>query len=392
MKCGKGDVILELNKSNIRKIMGIIAAALLFYWGLNHIEAILEVFSSLTAVFAPFLLGLCLAFIINVILRRVETIWDQLAGKKTGRRLKRVKRPVCLLLSLGLMTGVIFIILFMVIPELQKNVMMIIDMLPQYANYVMEWWDEMGENLLKYGIILPDANFNSNEIGKVISEFLSESGGFFLDKTMDVTVSIFASLVNGVLGLVFAIYVLLQKEKLALQMKKLLFAAGPENLVKPVISLMALANDVFTKFVTGQFTEAVIIGLLCFLGMVLLQIPYAAVISVLVGFSALIPIFGAFLGTAVGAFLILVLSPFKALEFIIFIIVLQQLEGNIIYPKVVGKSVGLPGIWVLMAVTVGGSLFGVFGMLLGVPVCSVLYCVVKEAVHHELKKKGIKVV
>ena len=172
-------------------------------------------------------------------------------------------------------------------------------------------------------------------------------------------------------------------------MKVLTAVMKPEKLDK-LLNLLRLANKTFTNFITGQLTEAVIIGVLCFIGMTIFRMPYAPAISVLVGFTALIPVFGAFIGTAVGAFLILLVKPIQAVWFVIFIIVLQQFEGNLIYPKVVGKSVGLPGIWVLVAVTVGGNAMGVMGMLISVPLCSVLYAVSREAVNNKLKMKRIK--
>ncbi len=388
---------MELNKSNIKKIMWMVTGALLIFWGINHLEVIFNVLGSLVGVIAPFLLGLCFAFMINVLMKKIEQLWDKLSLRKSKKSKKgkkgesKLKRPVSLILSLILIIGVIFIMLFMVIPELKRNILAIWEMVPQYANRVMEWWSGMSELLEEYAIVLPEMDLKGSEIGKKITDFVATSGGIFLNTTVGITASIFSTIVNVLLALVFAIYVLLQKEKLGLQARKLFMALLPAERVERFFGLCSLANRTFTNFVTGQLTEAVIIGALCFVGMLILRMPYAAVISVLVGFSALIPIFGAFFGTAIGAFFIVVVNPVQALGFIVFIIVLQQLEGNIIYPRVVGKSVGLPGIWVLVTVTVGGSLFGILGMLFGVPVCSVLYCVVKEAVNSRLVKKGIKV-
>ncbi|MGN0401689.1 MAG: AI-2E family transporter [Acetatifactor sp.] len=384
---------MELNKENIKKIMWMIAGALLIFWGINHIGVILGVLGSGLAVISPFLLGFCFAFMINVLMRKLEMLWDKGIGIKKRRRVKksRFKRPICLILSLILIFGVIFIILFMVIPEIRKNIIAIGWMIPQFINQIMEWWNGLTELMAEYNIVLPDLDLKESEIGNIITGFVSKSGKLFLNTTMGITVSIFTAVVDAFLGLVFAVYVLLQKEKLSLQVKKLLYAVLPARKVESFLALCSLTGRTFTNFVTGQLTEAVIIGVLCFVGMLILQMPYATVISVLVGFTALIPMFGAFIGTAVGAFFILVENPWKALGFVVFIIILQQLEGNLIYPKVVGKSVGLPGIWVLVAVTIGGSLSGVLGMLFSVPICSVLYCILREAVNNRLAKKGIKI-
>lgn len=352
----------------------------------------LEIFKGLFGVIAPFLIGLCFAFIINVLLRPIEKIWDRLMCNRSGKFLKKLKRPVCLILSTLIIAGVIFIILFMVVPEIQRTISIIIDMFPQYIIRMEQWWADLTAFLSNFAIVLPQPELNLNELGKMADDFFTESGRSFVDKTLDITTSIFSGVFNVTLGLVFSFYVLSQKETLGRHMKKLLYAYLTSEKVDRVLEFSALTKKTFTNFVTGQLTEALIIGTLCFIGMLVFRMPYAAMISVLVGFTALIPVFGAFFGTVVGAFLILVVDPIKALWFILFIIVLQQLEGDIIYPKVVGKSVGLPGIWVLAAVTIGGSAFGVLGMLLSVPVCSVFYCMAKQAVNHRLKRKGLEVI
>ena len=194
--------------------------------------------------------------------------------------------------------------------------------------------------------------------------------------------------INVTIGLVFAIYFLAQKEKISSQVGNLIDAYLPEKIIRKIRDIASLSNKIFSNFVGGQCIEAIIIGFLCFLGMLILRLPYASTISVLVGFTALIPVFGAFIGTIIGAFLIFMISPLQALIFIIFILVLQQLEGNLIYPKVVGKSVGLPGIWVLVAVTVGASINGILGMLLSVPIVSIIYSIVATNVKYRLDEKN----
>ena len=419
MSDGKDKRKMELDKENIKKIMLILTGAFLIFWGINHVDTIVKILGKGISVISPFLLGFCFAFMVNVLMRRLELLWDKIGsigttkhlqaagGRKTMRNTKAAgnakaaespkktgggfKRPVCLVLSLALIFGVIFIIFFMIIPEIQRNVLTIGGMIPQYFEQVKEWWNGITGLMADYNIVLPEIDLKEGEIGKILTDFVSKSGKLFLNTTMGLTVSIFSAVVDVILGLVFAIYVLLQKEKLAMQAKKLLYAVLPEKKVESFLALCSLTNKTFTNFVTGQLTEAVIIGVLCFVGMLILQMPYAPMISVLVGFTALIPMFGAFIGTAVGAFFILVDNPWKAVGFVVFIIILQQLEGNLIYPKVVGKSVGLPGIWVLVAVTIGGSLSGVIGMLFSVPISSVLYCIVRETVNRRLVKRGITV-
>ena len=380
---------MELNKKNVKVILLIISASILLLWGLNHLDFVLSIIGGAFSVIAPFIVGLCLAFIFNVLLRPLEGLWDKIFKKKKKTKfILKLKRPVCLVLSILIIMAVIFILLFMIIPEITRTVSTIASSVPSYLEKIEAWWIQLKELLEQYSIVLPSFDLDFNKIAETLTNFLKTSG--LINKTVDITGSIFSGIFNMVLGLVFSIYILASKEKLGANTKKTLLAFLPKEKVEKAVDLAALSNKTFTNFITGQLTEAVIIGILCFIGMLIFRMPYALTISVLVAFTALIPVFGAFIGTAIGAFLILMVEPIKALWFIIFIIVLQQIEGNLIYPKVVGKSVGLPGIWVIIAVTVGSGLFGVLGMLLSVPVVSVLYTVIKEFINKRLKLKKIK--
>lgn len=380
---------MELNKKNVKVILLIISASILLLWGLNHLDFVLSIIGGAFSVIAPFIVGLCLAFIFNVLLRPLEGLWDKIFKKKKKTKfILKLKRPVCLVLSILIIMAVIFILLFMIIPEITRTVSTIASSVPSYLERMEAWWIQLKELLEHYSIVLPAFDLDFNKIAETLTNFLKTSG--LINKTVDITGSIFSGIFNMVLGLVFSIYILASKEKLGANTKKTLLAFLPKEKVEKAVDLAALSNKTFTNFITGQLTEAVIIGILCFIGMLIFRMPYALTISVLVAFTALIPVFGAFIGTAIGAFLILMVEPIKALWFIIFIIVLQQIEGNLIYPKVVGKSVGLPGIWVIIAVTVGSGLFGVLGMLLSVPVVSVLYTVIKEFINKRLKLKKIK--
>lgn len=380
---------MELNKKNVKIILLIISASILLLWGLNHLDFVLSIIGGAFSVIAPFIVGLCLAFIFNVLLRPLEGLWDKIFKKKKKTKfILKLKRPVCLVLSILIIMAVIFILLFMIIPEITRTVSTIASSVPSYLERMEAWWIQLKELLEHYSIVLPAFDLDFNKIAETLTNFLKTSG--LINKTVDITGSIFSGIFNMVLGLVFSIYILASKEKLGANTKKTLLAFLPKEKVEKAVDLAALSNKTFTNFITGQLTEAVIIGILCFIGMLIFRMPYALTISVLVAFTALIPVFGAFIGTAIGAFLILMVEPIKALWFIIFIIVLQQIEGNLIYPKVVGKSVGLPGIWVIIAVTVGSGLFGVLGMLLSVPVVSVLYTVIKEFINKRLKLKKIK--
>ena len=290
------------------------------------------------------------------------------------------------MLSILLVIGIILAIVLIILPELRDSVASLIEMIPSYAEEVQSWWSSLAAFLDKYNVDLPEFDFKPDKL----IDILKDGGTMLFNTTASVTASIVTAVMNFVIAFAFSIYVLAQKETLKRQSLKVLRAVMKPEKLQKLLELLELSNRTFTNFITGQLTEAVIIGALCFVGMTIFGMPYAPAISVLVGFTALIPVFGAFIGTAVGAFLILLVKPIQALWFIVFIIVLQQFEGNLIYPKVVGKSVGLPGIWVLVAVTVGGSAMGVMGMLISVPVCSILYTVSRQAVNDRLKIKNIE--
>ena len=243
---------------------------------------------------------------------------------------------------------------------------------------VQTWWENLSGFAEEHGVMLPELALNADQVKDTITGFLQEKGDSVVNTTLNITTSIVGALVNLLLALVFSVYLLAQKETLIAQAKRLLQRILPKKAADRLMHLLSLTNNAFSSFVSGQVTEAVILGTLCCLGMLILRLPYALPVSVIIAALSLIPIFGAWIGAATGAFLIVFQSPIKALWFLIFLLILQQVEGNLIYPRVVGKSVGLPGLWVLAAVTIGGGAFGVLGMLLGVPVCAVIYTLMQD--------------
>lgn len=377
---------MELSKRTVKRILLIITFTVLLVWCVYSHEQLGKMLSGIYALISPFVAGLCIAYIVNVLLRPVERLWMRLLNRRKGKWPEKLKRPLCLMLSILLVIGIILAIVLIILPELRDSVASLIEMIPSYADEVQRWWGSLAVFLDKYNIDLPEFDFNPDKL----IDILKDGGTALFNTTASVTASIVTAVMNFVIAFAFSIYVLAQKETLKRQCMKVLKAVMKPEKMQKLLDLLALTNKTFTNFITGQLTEAVIIGALCFIGMSIFRMPYAPAISVLVGFTALIPVFGAFIGTAIGAFLILLVKPIQALWFIVFIIVLQQFEGNLIYPKVVGKSVGLPGIWVLVAVTVGGNAMGVMGMLISVPVCSVLYAVSREAVNNRLRIKDIK--
>lgn len=361
--------------------MLLITFALVLAWGINNPAQVAGILDRLLGLVSPFLLGFCFAFVLNILLRPMEKLWDRLWRKSRHPLKQRLRRPVCLVLSLLLLSGVVAAVFLILIPQLRETVMSISAMVPQSVEKLELWWDELSAFLSHFGAFLPELNLDTEKIIDTATDFITRYAGAMANKTLDITLSIFSVLFNSIMALIISFYVLGRKEQYGRNCRRLIRALMKPAHADRFLEIISLVNKSFSSYVTGQMTEAVILGCLCFLGMLIFRFPYAPVIAVVIGFTALIPIFGAWVGAAIGAFLIVFVSPMKALWFIVFIVVLQQLENNLIYPRVVGKSVGLPGIWVLAAVTIGGGAFGISGMLLGVPTCAVIYTLGKEFVN-----------
>ncbi len=379
---------MDLNKNNVKKILFIVAVSILFFTGIQHLDKVASGLGYVFDLLNPFIIGVCIAFIVNVPLKLIEERVFGFLNRKNHKIWNKIKRGVCLLITFAIVIGIVFFIAFIIIPQCSESVDLLAKNIPSYITNIQNFIAEISN---KFSIDFSNISFDWASLGNKLTEFLQNQSAIFINTTVGVTSSIFSGIFNFVIGIAFSIYILAQKEKLSMQFKRLFYAYIKKDKVDKGLELAYMTSDTFEKFVKGQFTEAIIIGVLCFIGMLIFGMPYAPMIAVLVGFTALIPVFGAFIGTGIGAFLILMVNPLKAVWFVIFIIVLQQLEGNLIYPKVVGTSVGLPGIWVLAAVTLGGNFGGIFGMLLSVPLSSIIYNILRKSVFERLKIKKIKV-
>lgn len=363
-----------LDKTIIRYITHALVLLIVFAWALVNLDAVLRFLGKVLALFTPFLIGGAIAFLINVVLRPLECCWNKVCRKAPAK----LARPVCLTLSAVLVFGILFAVVFMMIPSLRESGDEFIQNIPMYVDEIGRWWADTVHFAAKYNIILPEYAIDSDLLIEKITTFINDEGSGIITVTWGAATSILSGLVDVLLAFVFALYLLAKKEVVAAHLKKLITTVLSQKKAKRLLSIASLTNQTFTNFVSGQLTEAVIIGVLCFFGMLILRIPYAGAVSTFVAVTALVPIFGAWLGGGLGAFLILLAEPIKAVWFIVYLLILQQVEGNLIYPKVVGKSVGLPGLLVLMAVTIGGGAFGILGMLFSVPVCAVLYSLYLE--------------
>lgn len=376
-----------MNKIEIdyKKTLKLVIIAIIAYWILNHYQIVLSLLSKLLSVLMPFIIGCMIAFVLNVLMIRIE---KQLSKVIVNPKLKILKRVLSILGSIALVVGVVAIIIILIIPELVSAIKVIALSLPEVIDNLQNWTDS-------HSIYLPQLENLINQIdveslGNELSKFAKTEFSGVLDSTIDILAVIVNGIVNFVLGLVFAIYILMSKETLKDQTKRLINAYLPSKVADNIFEVARLSRTTFSNFIIGQTVEAFILGALCTIGMIILGLPYAPMVGSLVGITAFIPIIGAFIGGAIGAFMIFTIDYMQAFIFIIFLVVLQQLEGDLIYPRVVGSTIGLPSIWVLFAVTVGGSLWGITGVLLGVPIVSVIYSLVKIQVKNREKRLKVK--
>ena len=377
---------MELNRDTINKIRGLILFTVItVIVGINYIK-VLGLLAAAVNMAAPFILGAAIAFVLNVPMRRIESSLSHVLKKGS-----RLLRPVSMALSILLVAGVLFLVMFVVAPQLVRTLLGLQSSIPVFFGEVRQWLEQLFAENPQILTNMEQIQIDWQQLFNDSLKFLKNGAGSMLDTTFSAAISIVNGMSTFLIGFIFSIYILLQKENLIRQIKKLLAAFLPERTVEGIVRIAALTSRTFSNFFTGQCMEAVILGSMFFIVLVVLRLPYALLIGVLIAFTALIPVFGAFIGWAVGAFLMLIISPMDALLFSVVFFTLQQIEGTMIYPHVVGNSVGLPSIWVLVAVTLGGSMMGVVGMLIFIPLCSVLYTLLRDTVNERLKRRKLSV-
>ena len=382
---------MQLDRENIRKLRGLIVFTLIILVGLLRFDVVLDAVGFILHILFPFLLGGAIAFVLSVPMNRID---KRLFGKaREGSKLDKASAPLSLVITLVLVLAVLSLVVIVVLPELGSTIAMLGKTLPEKVPALLKKIETLfanNPNLILY-IEELEASLNWDEILNQMVTFFRIGANTMLDSTISVATGIVSGVGTFFIAFVFACYILLQQSFLSRQMRKLFFAYLKEKHANEVLRICSLTYRTFTNFLTGQCMEAVILGLMFFIAMTIFRFPFAVLVGVLIAFTALIPIFGAFIGCFVGAFLILTVDPKQALFFVIMFLILQQIEGNLIYPKVVGGSIGLPAIWVLAAVSLGGSLFGVVGMLVFIPIVSVLYTLLRENVHKRLDEKQIHI-
>lgn len=351
-------------------------SAFLLFLCVHYWDAVARFLALALGAAAPIFLGCAMAFVLNIPMRFFERHYAPGSQKPL---VVKSRRPVCLTLSLLSVAAVLALLLILVVPELAKCVSMLISQVPSTLNQMMDLL--AGWELLTPRVAEELAGLDWNRIFNQGVQVLLSGFGNIYNLATGVINSVFSWMMNVVMAFIFAIYVLLGKERLARQFKALARRYGKESWRKGFVHVLAVVEESFHDYIVGQCTEAVILGALCAAGMLIFRFPYAAVVGATIGFTALIPVAGAYIGGAVGFLLILTVSPMQAVLFLVYLVCLQQIEGNIIYPKVVGTTLGLPGIWVLAAVIIGGGVWGIFGMVLGVPLASAAYRLLKEDVN-----------
>ncbi len=367
--------------TELKKYFPLVAFSILLFLGLSNLGKVLGFLSNIISVFMPLILGIAIAFVLNLLLKIIENkVLTKMKPLKNNKLIQKNKRLISILVTYLFTISVITLIILFIIPQVVASAKTLVEKLPEYGENIMV----LGTKAYNYFGLSEDTLKQLFENFKDMFVSLSEFTANTLLKVLSVTLNITSGALSLFLGLVFSIYILAQKEKLIEIVSKINRAINSKKVATYLSDLGVESTMIFSKFVGGQIIEAMILGSLCFIGLLIFDIPYAPLVSVLIAITSLIPVVGAFIGTVPSVLIIAMESPTKALFFIIFILILQQLEGNIIYPRVVGGAIGIGGFWVFLAITVGGGLFGIVGMLLGVPAMAILYSVVRKAVNNKL--------
>lgn len=367
--------------------MLIFIAAVFFSLALNT-SKVLAILGTVISAMMPVLAGLAVAFILNVPMSFLERKVFAFMDKSKFRAVRVAKKPICIALALIFVLLIIGLVLLIVLPELIEAIKSITSNFSSYAKTVPDW---VVKTFKEFGLsekTIEELQIDIATLFERMATYLKDTVLVLLSKTVSITTSIVSGVFSGALSLVVAIYALACKKRMLNFANRLLDNFASDTFAKRVRLTLSIANNSFSKFIAGQALENVLLGVMCYIGMTLFRFPYAAAVSVLVGVAQTIPIVGSIVSATVGTLLMLTDSPLTALFFLVFVVVIQQIEGNVIYPKVVGKKVGLPGIGVIFAVIVGGNLFGILGVLIGIPLTSTVYAIIKVLMDEAEKKRA----
>lgn len=388
---------MKLDRKNVRTILLIIAFAVLLYTAAQNLASVYGAVRTVWRVFGVVITGLAMAFVLNVPLKLFEN--RVFYGMSEDRRplVRKLRRPVSLVFALVVSLGLIGILIAVVLPQLTATVAEVAARLPEYISSAVNWLNDF---LAGFGIEIESLKNFTVDWEKVFSElttYLKEGsanvdGSSVVDTVTGVGTSVVSTVMNIFLGLVVAVYILAQKERIGRFTRRCIDAFLPQKAASGLARIASMASETFSNFVAGQLADSCILGILCYICMRIFRFPYPEVISVVIGVTSLVPMVGSFIGEVIGALLILIVSPLKALLFVVMVLAIQQVDGAFIYPRIVGRSVGLPGVAVFCAVIVGGNVAGVIGAMIGVPVCALIYALLREAVDARLRRREEKLV
>lgn len=362
-------------KLSFRDLLKIGGSVFLLYLAINHWQDALKLVLGVLSAGMPLIIGAVIAYMVNILMSSFEQNFEHDSNSKV---INTIRRPICMIMAYFTLAAIIVIVVLLILPQLASCVSVIVEGVPSFMQNTLLWVRSL--NVVPEDILATLEGIDwYSQLGKIV-EFVGSGIGSVMDILITAVSSVFGWVVNALVSLIFSVYILAGKERLKKQFQRVIHRYLPERAQNTVNYVLDVLNECFRRYIVGQCTEAVILGVLCGIGMWILKLPYAVMISTLIAFTALIPIAGAYIGGAIGAFMIMTVDPFKAVVFVIYLVILQQLEGNLIYPRVVGSSMGLPGIWVLAAVTIGGGIMGITGMLLGVPLAAACYRFLKDDV------------
>lgn len=380
---------MELNSKNIKKILILVFFSAIIICGVFNMSSVFGFVSKLYSFISPIIAAFCIAFVFNVLLNALENKVFFFMDKAKRKFVQKMKRPVCLILTYVLAFGLILLLVLVIIPDIIDTVFYLVKNLPAFLESARAWLVDFAARFNIPESKVPTINLDFAALTGALQEIFSAYSNNIVDGAIDITSSVIGGVYDTLFSIIISVYILAQKERIGGFVKSVINSFLPCKTANGIYHLASHASNSFSRFIGGQLTEAVILGVLCYIGMLIFRFPNAPIISVLIAVTSLVPVVGAFTGIAIGFLLILITNPIKALFFIVFILVLQQIEGNLIYPRVVGKAVGLPAIIVISAVLVGGNVGGILGALIGVPVSALLYTLLKEAIQNR-KSKTIK--
>lgn len=374
---------MKIDKYSFKYLLALVSFAIVLTTIMMNFSTFWNFLLSVFSVLMPLIIGFFMAFIINLPMRQFERLFSR-AKKKW---ILALKRPISFFLSVISILAILTIVVSLIVPEIAKAVVVLVEYIPKAIDISVNWLKENNHPFLMISDYLSSLKI---DWVKIAQQALGVATGTLTDlfsASVGLVTSFVGGLINFGIGFIISIYILFSKEKLKLQVKKLIYAYTPKKFSSYLLHILYISKNTFAKYIVGQCTEAAILGTLCVLGMTVLGLPYALMIGAMIGVLALIPIVGLCIAVALGTFMIIMVNPMQAIIFLVFYCILQQIEGNLIYPKVVGSSIGLEPIWVLTAIIAGGGLFGIIGLIFAVPTASVVITLIKESANNRLSNK-----